>query len=358
MKAPQLLPQRSASPSQSGVNQLRRSLLTALPLAALAPVSLAQQPAPVEVRKLHSFTIRVSDLARSLDFYQDIFGAAVLARGADRVSLRIGPGPRCFILQQMAAGEAPGFSHIGLSVADFDIPRIQDRLAAFGVSPGQAPAVGTDPLAMAMQSWTQQQGETRHLFFSDAEGVRYQLIPTDYCGGGGSFGSDCAAAQPANQEGLMQLVDINHFTTFLANRDRANDFFTRAFGKQFQAYQGPGSPVIGVGDGKQFLMYVGGNQPGRPANPGRIDHVSFAVEDFSVDAILQRLTDYGLRARPEPGDEQPLMHWVSLRMPNRGGAEGGTPEVYFSDPDGIRIQVQDPSYCGGGGYLGDSCPPL
>jgi len=52
------------------------------------------------------------------------------------------------------------------------------------------------------------------------------------------------------------------------------------------------------------------------------------------------------------------MHWISMRMPNRGGAEGGTPELYFSDPDGIRIQLQDAGYCGGTGYLGDDCPPL
>jgi hypothetical protein len=50
-----------------------------------------------------------------------------------------------------------------------------------------------------------------------------------------------------------------------------------------------------------------------------------------------------------------MMHYVSLRMPERGGVEGGTPEVYFTDPDGILVQLQDPSYCGGGGYLGNEC---
>ena len=81
-------------------------------------------------------------------------------------------------------------------------------------------------------------------------------------------------------------------------------------------------------------------------------------EPFGVDDILSTLSDYGLRPRQDPADTQPLMHWVSMRMPNRGGAEGGTPEVYFSDPDGISIQLQDSNYCGGGGYLGDSCPAL
>jgi hypothetical protein len=42
-----------------------------------------------------------------------------------------------------------------------------------------------------------------------------------------------------------------------------------------------------------------------------------------------------------------------MRMPNRGGAPGGTPELYFTDPDGIRLQIQDMRYSGGSGYLGD-----
>ncbi len=157
---------------------------------------------------------------------------------------------------------------------------------------------------------------------------------------------------------MFSLTGLSHFTTFLANKDRANKFYTETFGRSFQAYQGPGSPIIGVGDGLQFLMYVGGADDSMPQNPGRIDHVCFNMLNFSVDTILEQLTDFGLTARVNDNDTQPLMHWVSLRMPNRGGVEGGTPEVYFSDPDGIRIQLQDVAYCGGGGYLGDSCPPL
>ncbi|MEQ8955789.1 MAG: hypothetical protein RL120_16780 [Gammaproteobacteria bacterium] len=164
--------------------------------------------------------------------------------------------------------------------------------------------------------------------------------------------------EPRPGNAMFELVDLSHFTTFLANRDRANDFYTTAFGKRFQAFQGPGSPVIGVGDGIQFLMYVGGDQAGPPANPGRIDHVCFSMLNFDVDGILAALTDYGLVAREDSANTRPLMHWISMRMPNRGGAGGGTPELYFSDPDGIRVQLQDPGYCGGGGFLGDSCPPL
>ena len=42
-----------------------------------------------------------------------------------------------------------------------------------------------------------------------------------------------------------------------------------------------------------------------------------------------------------------------MRMPNRGGDPNGTPELYFSDPNGILLQVQDSKYNGGSGYLGN-----
>jgi hypothetical protein len=77
------------------------------------------------------------------------------------------------------------------------------------------------------------------------------------------------------------------------------------------------------------------------------------VADFDVERVQGVLEDHGVTPRDDaPG---PLKHWISLRMPNRGGAPEGTPELYFSDPDGLSIQLQDPSYCGGGGYLGEVC---
>ena len=64
--------------------------------------------------------------------------------------------------------------------------------------------------------------------------------------------------------------------------------------------------------------------------------------------------DFGLKKQEGQGRE-PLVTYISLRMPNRGGAEGGTPELYFTDPDGLAIQLQDVKYCGGGGFLGEVC---
>jgi catechol 2,3-dioxygenase-like lactoylglutathione lyase family enzyme len=221
-----------------------------------------------------------------------------------------------------------------------------------------APTRGQNRLSVASTSWLEQRGAVSELFFADREGLIYHLMGDNYCGGNDADGGRCETLEQSATDGMFSLIDYSHFTNFLTNRARANAFYTEAFGKTFQAYQGPGAPVIGVGDGLQFLMYVGGEEDSVPAVPGRIDHVCFSVEDFDVDRILARLTDYGLKPRENPRETAPFMHWISMRMPNRGGAEGGTPELYFTDPDGLRIQLQDRSYCGGTGYLGDICAQL
>jgi len=71
---------------------------------------------------------------------------------------------------------------------------------------------------------------------------------------------------------------------------------------------------------------------------------------------LKALESYGLEPRAAgPGPAGPMRHYVSMRMENRGGAPGGTPELYFTDPDGLVMQLQDASYCGGSGLLGEIC---
>ena len=341
----------------------RRTLLKAIPALTLSPVLFAQSDSAIAVRKLHSFGMRVSNVERSVRFYQDLFGASIQSRQGASVCLRIGEGSRFFSLSPLLPGQASGFSHIGLSVENFDLESVRDQLDALGVSRRARPGPNQASLDIAMQSWTRTRGQseggsasgTQELFFADIEGLIYQLNGADHCGGVGEFGDVCERVEEASADGIFRSLDLSHFTNFLANKDRANEFYTRAFGLGFQAYQGPASPIVGVGDGIQFLMYVGGDEAGAPTQPGRVDHVCLSVEDFDVGGIITKLEEYGFTARKSADNTPPLVHWISMRMPNRGGIEGGTPEVYFSDPDGIRIQLQDAVYCGGGGYLGDDC---
>ena len=80
------------------------------------------------------------------------------------------------------------------------------------------------------------------------------------------------------------------------------------------------------------------------------------MDNFDVESIQASLESFGIQPRGEAAQgTPPLVHYISLRMPARGGIEGGTPELYFTDPDGLLMQLQDTTYCGGGGYLGNQC---
>ena len=86
----------------------------------------------------------------------------------------------------------------------------------------------------------------------------------------------------------------------------------------------------------------------------KIAHFCMMVEHFGVNGVTQALAGHGVTK----GDPGPLKTWVRTRGPNAGGAAEGTPELYVGDPDGINVQLQDVSYCGGGGVLGNVCKPI
>jgi catechol 2,3-dioxygenase-like lactoylglutathione lyase family enzyme len=144
--------------------------------------------------------------------------------------------------------------------------------------------------------------------------------------------------------------EYNHFTLFVEDQQRAVQFYQNLFGLPIDTYQGA-MPVLRVGSGREFLALAQ-----VPPLSGRIHHASLNVDDFDVDRIFSLLEDYGLTVLGEAGGANgPLQSYVTMRGPDRGGATEGTPELYFTDPDGILLQLQDASYCGGNGYLGDEC---
>lgn len=335
----------------------RRSLLAALPLMTIAPRLLAQQGAALHIHKINCFEIRVADVAKTVAFYQDLFGMPVQSRFGDRVCLRVGEGPAFMAVRPLQAGETPAITHIGYSVENFGVESAQAALQGRGFARIEAPALSAPGIENPMKMWVRMRGDTPELYFSDARGLIVQLSADSYCGGSGELGNVCGPVETA-PAGMFKLDEINHFTAFVSNGAEANTFYQELFGLEVQSYQGPNAPVTGTGDGKQFVMYAGGaGGPGGggPNTPANLNHGCFNMEGFNVDQILAKLTEYGLKARPEGTQAGPMMHYISLRMPARGGAEGGTPELYFTDPDGILMQLQDVTYCGGGGYLGSEC---
>ena len=376
----------------------RRRFLAALPALAMSPRILAQAPpgAPFRVNGLSQITLTVSDVQRSLEFYQGLFGMPVQARQGSTVLLRIGNGPRFLALRPAPAGERPSISALGFGVQDFSVDGAMQTLAAHGMTPAPSTAEKPGPKQALVRTRRQSEGgspdgSTRDLFAADPSGVVFQLHDPSYCGGSGALGNVCAAAEKSPRPGLIALKDTSHFT-IAASDPGTVPMYLELFGFAPMVYQAA-TPAWQVGRGVHFLMFIGGGGPtraggagtppgagragagaaapagrgapdggrggagGGPARAAGIDHACVAMDDFDPAAVTRLLVSYGLKQQEGQG-RSPLVTYISLRMPNRGGAEGGTPELYLTDPDGLAIQLQDVKYCGGGGFLGEACPPL
>lgn len=301
--------------------------------------------------------LQVSDLARSTKFYAEMFGLEPAMRTSS-ADFSLGSDVS-FLLMKAPEGAAPKIAWIGLAAQQrgaqgaTDLPR--SRLTGLLNDAGfraAEPDSRQRGLAQARTYWSARVFDDEAFFFADAEGIPFRVMS------GNCIHCDPNSAQQSVSNGAIEALGINHFTNFVSNAPRSNELLKQLFGLGILSYQGPNAPTLSLGDGRQFLMYFGTGNPREPEVAGVTDHVSLAVEDFDVAALQSRLEDLGLQAGSGTRPPQPLRHWLSLRMANRGGAEEGTPELYFSDPDGIAIQLQDKSYCGGSGYLGDECPAL
>lgn len=353
----------------------RRHLLLSLPGLALAPrlvpraFAQAGQP-PIQVHALNHLTLAVSDPKRTIDFYQGLFGMPIQARQGATTLLRMGSGPQFLAVSAAAANTPPAINHFCLSVDAFNVDRILKILADRGVArsdtAGASNAGGGGSSAGPMKARVRMRGPeaggakegTPELYFGDPDGIVCQLQDASYCGGAGVLGNVCAAPERAPKPGLLAVRDLSHFTIFSTDAQRSNKFFQDLFGFSIRSYQGPTAPALAVGPTVQFLMFTGGGpaRGGAPPRPASINHLCMNMDAFKPDDVVKALESYGLKPRESPqGPVGPMRHYVSMRMENRGGAPEGTPELYFTDPDGLLIQLQDVKYCGGGGYLGDVC---
>jgi len=139
-----------------------------------------------------------------------------------------------------------------------------------------------------------------------------------------------AASAPAAAAPIGSVVSFNHVSVFVPDVQKAVTFYQDLFGLPILTRQDPG---INLNCGSGFL----GVYPlPATAKESRIDHLCLGMPSFDADAVLKQLTDRGIKA--------------NIRM------RGETKELYFTDPDGIRVQLQDVKYRGGSGVLGDREP--
>ena len=116
----------------------RRDVLLALPALALARRAFAQAARPqIRVSGINHVTLSVSDVKRSVDFYQGLFGMPVASRQGMTTNLQIGSGPQ-FLGISAAGSNPPNINHLCLGVDDFNVDRIAALLAQRGVKKSDA----------------------------------------------------------------------------------------------------------------------------------------------------------------------------------------------------------------------------
>ena len=135
-----------------------------------------------------------------------------------------------------------------------------------------------------------------------------------------------AAGQPA--PAALRAATLNHASLIVSNLDRSVAFYQRTFGLAVKSTQ-QGGVNLAVGD-----AFVGVYQAGQDALP-HINHICFGIRDFDPAATVAALQAQGLAAESRTRD--------------------GVTQVYTADPDNLRIQLQDVSFCGGVGALGNEC---
>lgn len=330
----------------------RRRFLLSVPVLIAAPKLLAQGAKPqLRIRNLNHVTLVVSDLKRSVDFYQGLFGLAHERHNRTLdASLRIAPGTNLDLTTDRP-DRTPRIDHLCLGIENFDVDRVMQTLAAHGV------ARSNDRGPMKVQVSTRDGAQL--VYAGDPDGISFQLQDPRYCGGTGPLGIVCAAPEPSPSKGLIALKGYSHLTVFSTDAQRSNAFYRDLFGMGIRSYQGPTAPTLAIGS-VEFLMFTGGaaGRGGAAPRPASINHYCFNMDGFDPDKVIKTLESYGIKSREgQTGPVGPMRHYISMRMENRGGAKEGTPELYFTDPDGILVQIQDASYCGGSGVLGNVCPP-
>jgi len=331
----------------------RRTFLSLLGAISVSTRSFAKTPTPtpIPVTAINHMTVNVSDPARSREWYQGLFGMPIVARQADTVILRVGNGPQ-FLAIAGAATTKSRIAHIGLSTANFHAKRVLGILNEHDVTSSQK----SGPMKARIRTRGPELGGARdgtpELYFGDPDGIIVQIQDTTYCGGGGRLGNKCLKTpEPTPTKGLLAVRDYNHFTISVSDRRRSVAFYQRLFRMPIDTYQGT-LPILRVGAGNQFLALVGAG--GRRGLSPYIHHACLTVRNFEPNRVLGALADHGVTPRRgKRGPLKPLQSYVTMRMPDRGGAPGSTPELYFTDPGGILLQIQDVRYCGGSGYLGN-----
>jgi lactoylglutathione lyase len=134
-------------------------------------------------------------------------------------------------------------------------------------------------------------------------------------------GSSAPAA--AQSTGVAQGKTLNHASLAVADVEKSAAFYSKLL--DLKAVSRPGNGGINLGLGTSFLGIY------KIQEPGRVHHVCIGVDNYDPERIAAKLKEQGIQAT------------VDRNPANR---TSGGDQLYFTDPDGLRMQLSANGYQG------------
>ena len=122
---------------------------------------------------------------------------------------------------------------------------------------------------------------------------------------------------------VAQGKTLNHISIAVTDVQKSADFYSKLLGLKVVSRPGNGGINLGLSDGFLGLYKL--------PNPGTPHHFCIGVDNYDPDKIAERLQSMGLKAS------------VDRNPANR---TSGGDQLYFSDPDGTRVQLSANGYQG------------
>jgi catechol 2,3-dioxygenase-like lactoylglutathione lyase family enzyme len=275
----------------------RQALILLGAAAAVRDVEAAEQAITQPV-SLDHVNIRVSDVAKTAEFYMGLFDTPVLRNAALRAQPTSPPSDGFFLkfgdgylaISQAFAPDQPDLDHYSIGLRDYDKARLTKRL--------QDGSIAVPPRSSS------------DVWVADLDGALMQLRQP----GGWARQTAKPYQGPPRVGPVLSPLSMSRIGLHSAELGRAGDFYARLFGTEIASSAPARSRTFGLGDSVLELTSA-------PANAGpairRLDYIRVAVKDFSMETATRVLRERGIKA----GD----------------GAAAGS--LRISDPDGLPIEI-------------------
>ena len=158
--------------------------------------------------------------------------------------------------------------------------------------------------------------------FTEKKLTRRQLVASLLAATGAATVSPAIMGQTAEPVAVGR--SMNHVSLSVTDVQRSADFYNRVLGMEIISRPSNGGLNMGLGDESFLGLY---NLP----NPGGMHHMCIGVDNYNADALAEKLLAHSIQAN------------VNRDAANR---TSGGDQLYFTDPDGILVQLAQHGYLG------------